>query len=259
MGRLLRSAALGLLLTLLGCTHTTIWRPPPSVGSEEPQVVVLVHAIWRWPGYSMRQLWQGGVERGYEVVYFRYSGLRDGLETNAMRLAELLDSYRGRSVSLVTHSYGGLIARRMFERFDFPEVRRLVMIGTPNQGATFANRWSQSLPYQFMFGHGGTQLTTREAQRLAVPPCDFGILAGSGSGINPYALGDNDGVVGVTEAYLPEAQEFRVIDARHEALPNDPGVVQAVYRFLETGTFGLDPGGPASPEAPATPSPSIGG
>jgi pimeloyl-ACP methyl ester carboxylesterase len=257
MRPLRRATALGLLLALMGCNHISTWRPPLSVAGKKPQVVVLVHAIWHWPGLSMRQLWQGGVQRGYEVVYFRYSGLRDGLETNASRLAELLESYRGRRVSLVTHSYGGLIARRMFERFDFPEVRRLVMIGTPNQGATFANRWSQSLPYQFMFGHGGTQLTSREAQRLAVPPCDFGILAGSGSVMNPYALGDNDGVVGVTEAYLPGAEEFRVIEARHEALPNNLGVVQAVYQYLETGTFGLDPAESASPEVSV--SPLIGG
>lgn len=257
MRHLPRAVALGLLLALLGCTHASTWRPSLSVAGKEPEVVVLVHAIWRWPGLSMRQLRQGGIERGYEVVFFRYSGLRDGLETNASRLAELLESYRGRQVSLVTHSYGGLIARRMFERFDFPQVQRLVMLGTPNQGSMFANRWSQSLPYQFLFGRGGAQLTSREAQRLAVPPCDFGILAGSGSVMNPYALGDNDGVVGVTEAYLPGAEEFRVVEARHEALPNNPGVVQAVYQFLETGTFGLDPTEPSSPEVSA--SPLIGG
>jgi pimeloyl-ACP methyl ester carboxylesterase len=236
--RLLALAAAALVLA--GCNRLSVWRPP-AAGAEQPEVVVLIHAIWRWPGYSMRRLWQEGIRRGYEVVYFRYSGLLTSLEANTDRLADVLEEYRGRRVNFVTHSYGGLIARNLLERLQTPDVDRLVMIGTPNQGSNFALRWCRTVPYRIIFGLGGLQLTPNATRRLAVPDCEFGIIAGTGSEINPYTVGENDGVVGVTEAYLPGAREFRVVPSAHEALQNNPVVVEAAYQFLEEGTFGLDP------------------
>ena len=104
-----------LLFTLAGCNRAAVWSPLDLAPGDKPKVVVLVHAIWRWPGYSMRNLWSEGVTRGYEMVYFRYSGLRADLESNARRLAELLESYKGRRIDFVTHSYGGLIVRHMLD------------------------------------------------------------------------------------------------------------------------------------------------
>lgn len=189
----------------------------------------------------MRRLWREGIRQGYEVVYFRYSGLRADLHSNADRLGAALSRFQGRRVHFITHSYGGLIVRDLLERDQRGTEGRVVMIGTPNQGSHFAQRWCRTLPYRLIFGRGGPQLTPRGARRLAEPALEFGILAGTGSGINPYTVGANDGVVGVSEAYLPGAREFRTIDGGHEELPNDPRVVTAAYRFLETGTFGLDP------------------
>lgn len=240
-------ALLGLFAIPLfgGCNRITVWTPDVpdviEIGAPEPDVVVMVHAIWRWPGYSMGQLLDEGRRRGYEVVYFRYSGLRDTLDENAARLAELLNRYDGRRVSLVVHSYGGVIVRRMFGEHDFSRLQRLVMIGTPNQGAAFADRWFRNPIYKLIFGHGGDHLTTRGIEGLPQPGCEFGILAGRGSRINPWPRGDNDGVVSVSEAYLPAAREFRVIESSHEALAQDPTAVRASFNFLETGTFGLDP------------------
>jgi triacylglycerol lipase len=233
--------AFALVVLLIGCNHVTVWTPPQVPGADPPEVVVIVHAIWRWPGYSMRRLVREGVARGYEVVYFRYSGLLADLDTNTQRLADFLQDYRGRQINFVTHSYGGLIVRNLLWNFRIPNVHRFVMIATPNQGSNFADTWCRSLPYRLIFGLGGTQLTSAGARRIGVPDVEYGIIAGSGSGINPWAPGANDGVVGVSEAYLPGAREFRVVDGMHEALPNKPRVVRAVYNFLETGSFGLDP------------------
>ncbi len=232
-----------LAAVLGGCNHVTVWYPPRIQPPHQPDVVVLVHGIWRWPGYTMRNMLAEGKRRGYEVVYFRYSGLQAGLETNVQRLAGILEDYHDRQVSFITHSYGGLIVRRLLESRDSCDVNRLVMIGTPNQGSTFAQQWCRSLPYRWIFGLGGNELTPTGARRLSAPPCEFGILAGTGSHINPWPLGQNDGVVGVSEAYLPGASEFRVLDAGHEELQQHPVAVQASYDFLETGSFGLDPPG----------------
>lgn len=239
----LRRCVLGLSIALMlaGCNRVSVWRPASLPAGEQPEVLVLVHAIWRWPGYSMRRLSAEGLARGYEVVYFRYSGLLADLDTNTRRLAEVLEHYQNRRVSFVTHSYGGLLVRNLLGQFHIPNVHRLVMIGTPNQGSSFADAWCRSLPYRLIFGRGGTQLTSSGARRIGVPDCEFGIIAGRGSALNPWPLGENDGVVGVSEAYLPGAKEFRVVDGLHEGLPNQPRVVRAVFNFLETGSFGLDP------------------
>lgn len=240
---------------LMGCNRISIWTPPVSelqiVNSQfsidvapavtEANVVILVHAIWRWPGYSMRRLVEEGRRRGFEVVYFRYSGLLSSFDSNVTRLERLLERYQNRSVSLITHSYGGLLVRRLLERDTEAQITRLVMIGTPNQGSMFAQTWHRSFIYRMIFGMGGLHLTPDAARRLPEPDCEYGIIAGTGGDMNPFPLGANDGVVGVSEAYLPGAREFRVLPESHEGLPNNPEAVRASYDFLETGSFGLDP------------------
>ena len=56
-------------------------------------------------------------------------------------------------------------------------------------------------------------------------------------GWNPLIPGDDDGVVGVSEALPVEASDTLRVPGFHSVLMNDPQVVEAVARFLRHGSF----------------------
>jgi hypothetical protein len=81
------------------------------------------------------------------------------------------------------------------------------------------------------------------AATLAVPPCEFGIIAGgrcAARGHNPLLAGDNDLVVTVEETRLGGARDFAVVPVLHTFLMNDPKVRKLTLRFLKHGEFGAD-------------------
>ena len=78
------------------------------------------------------------------------------------------------------------------------------------------------------------------ASQLAVPPCDFGIVAGGkgdDAGYSTLLAGDDDAVVCVDETRLPGARDFLLVPVHHAAMMRDPAVQQATVSFLETGRF----------------------
>lgn len=63
---------------------------------------------------------------------------KDNIDTYSIRLKNIVDSIKKKTgkdkVILVTHSMGGLVARRYIQVFGEDSVYKLVMIGSPNQG-----------------------------------------------------------------------------------------------------------------------------
>jgi hypothetical protein len=76
----------------------------------------------------------------------------------------------------------------------------------------------------------------------SIPPAAFelGILTGNlsldpiGSWLIP---GPDDGKVSIDAARLEGAVAFKVVDATHTFIMNDPEVAEEVLRFLRTGRF----------------------
>ena len=80
----------------------------------------------------------------------------------------------------------------------------------------------------------------RVAPQLAVPACDFGIVAGGkgdDTGYSTLLAGDDDAVVCVDETRLPGARDFLLLPVHHAAMMRDPAVQRATVSFLETGRF----------------------
>jgi len=119
-------------------------------GPLAERAVILVHGL-NEPG----GIWDGLVpalaERGYTAAVFEYAG-RSGVAALADGLAASLRQLRGLGVlevDLVCHSMGGLVARDVLTRPGLyagaprghgalPDVRRLILVGTPNLGAPLA-------------------------------------------------------------------------------------------------------------------------
>lgn len=143
----------------------------------------------------------------------------------------------------VGHSMGGLIARRVLASFPPPNVGRLVMIGSPNAGATIAEMLGDWRLFQKIFGPAGQDL--RRGPRgicptLGTPQCEFGIITGGTGkrwGMNPLLPGDNDGLVTVEEAWLEGASDFLVLPYLHALLQFFPRTMRNVVHFVRQGHF----------------------
>jgi len=122
-------------------------------------------------------------------------------------------------------------------------VHRVVMLGPPNQGSRLA-RMASGIWGVADHVEGATRDLVLDWKRvspgLAVPPCDFGIVAGGRGdeiGYSRLLAGDDDAVVCVEETRLEGARDFLLVPVHHAAMMKHPAVQRATVSFLETGRF----------------------
>lgn len=181
------------------------------------------------------------------VVSFGYASLEADLDAHGLALAQVVAGLpRTTPVSFVGHSLGNLVVRRwmaLAEAGDLERVDRVVMLGPPNQGSYLARLASGIWGVADRMDGSARDLVIdwqRVAPRLAVPACDFGIVAGGrgdGAGYSLLLPGDDDAIVCVDETRLEGAHDFLVVPVHHAAMMKHPGVQRATVSFLETGRF----------------------
>lgn len=216
------------------------------------KVVVVLHGILR----SRHQLqplcdW---LEKngGYEVVNFNYASSRAEIGAHAGALARVLSKYdQAEEIHFVAHSLGNLVVRHYLGDCETgahglkrdPRIKRIVMLGPPNNGAEFAKRFATNKVFQVVWGKSGQQLADNWVKlepNLATPCCEFGIIAGglgTKVGLNPFVTGDDDGVVSVTETKLAGASDFVIVPVLHGDLMDEPNTRECILRFLQEGYF----------------------
>ena len=189
------------------------------------------------------------------VLSFGYASTSAGIDDHGRSLAAVIKHLPAAdSISFVGHSMGNLVVRRwmgLATEDDLARVRRMVMLGPPNQGSELARMVAKISVLAALSNGAARELVldwNRISQNLAVPPCAFGIVAGGKGddrGYSSFLAGDDDAVVRVEETRLPGSHDFLLLPVRHAAMMKNPGVQQATATFLNTGRF------PAPAPAPA--------
>jgi pimeloyl-ACP methyl ester carboxylesterase len=191
-------------------------------------------------------------EGGYTVFNVSYPTTRGTVAEHARSLARIIENLDGiDELNFVGHSLGNLVVRHYLADHTQPEIglspdariKRIVMLGAPNQGAQMAEALGSVGLFHVVAGASGSQLA-REwdslKENLATPQCEFGILAGGRSsekGFNPLLTGDNDLVVSVDSTRLAGAADFAVLPVIHSLMMNDRAVMEYTLRFLRHGYF----------------------
>lgn len=181
------------------------------------------------------------------VLSFGYASTSAGIEDHGRSLAAVIEHLPAAdSISFVGHSMGNLVVRRwmgLADEDDLARVRRMVMLGPPNQGSELARMVAKISVLAALSNGAARELVlewNRISQDLAVPPCPFGIVAGGKGddrGYSSFLAGDDDAVVRVEETRLPGAHDFVLLPVHHAAMMKNPGVQQATAAFLNTGRF----------------------
>lgn len=221
---------------------------PPMDG---PAVIVL-HGLFRSSSAMSKMCRYLRKEGGYTVFNVSYASTRGGVHDHARALASVIDNLEGiDKIHFVAHSLGNLVIRHYLAdhkksgqgvRSD-ARIKRMVMLGPPNQGARIAEALSKVGAFHFVAGASASQLAVgwdSLQEKLATPDFEFGILAGgrgTETGYNPLFGEDNDLVVSVESTRLAGASDFAVLPTSHTFMMDDEKVQQYTLRFLQHGCF----------------------
>ncbi len=154
------------------------------------KAVVLLHGLAA-PCWSMQLLARHLRKHGnYETFAIDYASTRSTIDAQAQGLARVIEGLEGiDEIDLVGHSMGNIVIRRYLAGDSSPTVgwrpdhriARIVMIAPPNHGSITATRLSDNALFKAALGESGRQLGVNWKDletRLAIPSCEFGIIAG---------------------------------------------------------------------------------
>jgi pimeloyl-ACP methyl ester carboxylesterase len=217
-----------------------------AVASE---TVVILHGIAR-TNKSMKSIETALQKEQYETLNITYPSTEHNLNDIAKHLFENELNTKfwesAEKVHFVTHSMGGLVARKYLEMYKdkipAQKLGNVVMLGPPNGGSEVAD-WAHSLwPYQWFYGPAGQELTTAAAAvNSAAPYYPLGIIAGTREW--PYFVaafvvpGDSDGRVSVEKTKLPGMTDHMSLVATHTFIMDDEDAHRQVVYFLKNKMF----------------------
>ena len=225
-------------------------------GVVKPQtgrVVILLHGLMRtWK--SMKPLAEHLDTQGYETILFRYASSREQVAEHAKYLREVIEKLHPEvtEINFVGHSLGNIVVRHYVadcnQSSDIildPRIKRMVMIGPPNQGSRMARILKNSTIFKLVAGASGAELSMgwdELSKNLATPEFEFGIIAG-GYGdeearMNNILLpGKDDFTVSRWETMLPGADDFLVRHLLHTTMMQQDVVYDATTQFFKNGYF----------------------
>ena len=226
------------------------------------KAVIVLHGLGRTRS-SMNGIAQFLEKNGsFEALNVSYPSTIADIDNHAQSLARIIENLKDvEEIDFVGHSLGNLVVRRYLDAANStagpdPRIKRMVMLGPPNNGAQLAEALDHNLVSRELIGVPGRELAenwSKLSARLAVPKFEFGIIAGgkqNGCGYNPLLSGDNDMVVTVEETRLAGARDFLCVPVIHTVIMDDRASQEATLKFLESGYFiAQDKRQPIEPES----------
>ena len=208
------------------------------------RVAVCFHGFWR-TGAAMFWVARWLRAAGYtEVIQPTFGYHLRPVEANAALAAaavrSLCQRHPGATLDVVTHSYGGVLARVTWAQHALPESRRVVMLSPPTRGAIAATLVRNVVPVHRLGWDPLGQVMPGVPEHWPLPPGEVGILTGgvgTARGLNPWLGEDNDGTVRVDEARHDGATDFCLVPVQHSMTLLSPAVGARVVAFLATGRF----------------------
>lgn len=222
------------------------------VKPDTGKVVIALHGLIRTSA-SMESIADYLQANGaYAVINFQYASTRNSVGDHAVALKNVIDQLGlgVTEINFVGHSLGNIVVRRYLgdqaKNGLAPDARikRMVMIGPPNQGSRMARILKSSFLFKTIAGVSGSELSRTWEQiepTLATPSFEFGIIAGGQQTDEDFSnfilKGKDDFTVSVDETRLAGANDFLVQPLLHSTMMKRPEVLQASLNFFQNGYF----------------------
>lgn len=216
----------------------------PKLVAPEKSCVILLHGLAR-SEQSMNKIAKALADAGYFVVNVAYPSRQYPIphlaRTTLPPAIAKCDRYK--QLHFVTHSMGGILLRYYWQTQPISKLRRVVMLGPPNQGSQVVDRMRRVPGFKLINGPAGLQLGTDSnsiPQQLGPAKGEVGIIAGSRSInllLSLYLPNPDDGKVSVANTKLAGMQDHLVVKVSHPFLMRNKKVIKQVEYFLQHGEF----------------------
>ena len=223
---------------------------PYSVKADTAkETVVLLHGIGN-NKHSMSSVESFLNKHGYNTINVTYPSTDNNLDGLAKHLrTKHLDTYFWKNIKkvhFVTHSMGGLVARRYLDTYKTKipteKLGSVVMLGPPNGGSEVADLLHDLSLYKWFYGPAGNELTTQaQVKNTSEIYYSLGIIAGTKEW--PYVItafvvpGKSDGRVSVKKTKLKGMKDHVTVDATHTFMMHRRDVQEHVLHFLKYEKF----------------------
>lgn len=237
--------SLKLLLAILVCATFCQAQSDsiPALPADQPELVFVLHGLGRTKS-AMWLLAARLEDAGFSVKRIGYHSLKESPEEILADVSSQINAglqETNQPVHFVGHSMGGLMIRAYLDSHQVEHLGRVVLIGTPNQGTTFVDKyrdkwWLKMLgPMTLALG------TDREsfASSIADPYYPVGVIAGISDRIknDRFLPGTDDGLVQLESTRLDGMTDLIIIKSGHAMLRYDRDVANQTIAFLKTGKF----------------------
>lgn len=211
----------------------------PIVREKDADAVILLHGLWR-SHWAMEPMARFLHQAGYHTINVPYPSFRKPMD----ELTELIHSsirlHGGkRKIHFVTHSLGGVLARKLLHMIPPQQAGRVVMLAPPNQGSEIVDWAAKYKPLARTLGPAGLMLGSDTLEAPPLPSeIETAIIMGSHSCIPFFRRlldKDNDGIVSVERGRIDGMNEFHVLDADHTFIASEPRVMEITLKFLREG------------------------
>ncbi len=201
--------------------------------------IVLVHGLFM-SGVVMVRLKQFFKHQDYPAEIFSYHTLTQSTEQSAERLADYIEKIDG-LVILVCHSLGGLLAQKAIAMLtDITQVKKVVTLGTPWQGASVVT-FVQQYRLDVLMGKSLATLLPKHNE-WQWPTIPLGSIAGHSSmGARLlFARGKNipsDGTVTIEETKIKGMTDHTILPVSHTGLIFSDECAKKILQFIKANTF----------------------
>lgn len=225
------------------------------------ECVILLHGLGRTKEV-MNKIYKALEETDFDLINLSYNSITKDISSIADNLNELLISKKDeyQKFSFVTHSLGGIVLRRMLKKHPKHNIRKIVMIAPPNNGAALARILSGAVQLLGVIPYKPLQAITEKAlsftpptvkelmdtkyleKECAIPKCRFIIIAGEKDDkkkvpfdfIRKLCLGNthNDGTVTVEETKLPGCENHIIVNESHTSILSNKEVIKEIVEYL---------------------------
>ncbi|MCK4708289.1 MAG: alpha/beta hydrolase [Gammaproteobacteria bacterium] len=217
-----------------------------SRSANKPDCVILLHGLAR-SSLSMQVMEYALTRQGYCVININYPSrhlpiaelasiaIEDGLHKCHEKNAK--------TIHFVTHSLGGILVRQYTQQQTIPGLKRVVMLGPPNQGSEVVDKLKHLPGYRLVHGPAGHELGTADndlPKKLGPVNFELGVIAGRKS-LNPLLSsllsGEDDGKVSVESTKIDGMKDFITLPITHTFMMLNRETIRQTIYFLQHGHF----------------------